>query len=431
MNDKEETIGSVNLNSDNNVWIYCIYLDSHDILMKHFADTEIQHYLSTYDKEKLRDGDIVLIYMKSRKVKEKPLFTGFCQLSGTMYKDNNISVFKDINKNRFIIKIDHVAIFKVPIPLEDLDYNLASDPYYKSERSFRIMYCIGDQKPIKIPYSVGRKMMLLFDEYLICDLKDIDIKKPKEIFKKQKKEISLEDFEKTSNSTSEILSEEKPVKEKKKIKPKKKIAEPEEEDEDNNYDDDIGQVTKTNLPKDVESEENQQEFEYENQEEQEDPEHKDGHVPIMIVPCKEFKFPELDEDDREDNEDESYDDDGNNEDSRQKIKYFKDHLKKCRKCEVTNNDPCEILHIMYDKYDPPSISYMITDSSRLECDLAIEAYENVKKYNPMGTVEKLTIRIMHILDNTSDFDKCMIIVWTDITSEDQNEDSQEENEEEN
>lgn len=70
--------------------------------------------------------------------------------------------------------------------------------------------------------------------------------------------------------------------------------------------------------------------------------------PIMIVLCDEFKFPKK---------------------NSNRITYFRNHYKKCKKCDITNNNQLEFSTILYD--DNTDIDIYITPNDDIEIQILI------------------------------------------------------------
>jgi hypothetical protein len=68
----------------------------------------------------------------------------------------------------------------------------------------------------------------------------------------------------------------------------------------------------------------------------------DGIIPVMIIPCKKFKIPTI----KIVNDD--IDENGITQECHAKVKYIKDHIYKCRKCNIINNNNFELTTVLYD-----------------------------------------------------------------------------------
>jgi hypothetical protein len=118
-------------------------------------------------------------------------------------------------------------------------------------------------------------------------------------------------------------------------------------------------------------------------------------IPIMIIPCKDFNFPEVKNTILEE------------------IKltnYFKKHHIKCKNCEITNNNNINLREILlyHKKYE---IQYQISDEDDYELEEELENYYNLNAHDPFIDPEMTTIKIKHILNYDCVYDDCLFISW--------------------
>ena len=145
-------------------------------------------------------------------------------------------------------------------------------------------------------------------------------------------------------------------------------------------------------------------MQYDN-EENEDDEHKNGHIPVMIITCKNFKLPKIkcDIDD--------IDDDGNTLDDKAKCKYIINHIKKCDDCDKINNDKSNFINFFQNSI----INFEKINETSIEYDIIVNYYHSVKKYNPFGdSIEKSTGKLYFINDDDSIYDKCILFTWSSV-----------------
>jgi hypothetical protein len=137
-------------------------------------------------------------------------------------------------------------------------------------------------------------------------------------------------------------------------------------------------------------EENKSDEEDENEEDEEEDQHdKNGYIPIMVIPCPEYNF--------------NY----NN-----PSKYFLNHYKHCNDCIITNNNNRELCSIMDDK---TTVEYEHIKEKKNSClDISIEAYFNLRKYEPYENKNYPLIKIMYIDNEHEIYDGCIIVAWCDI-----------------
>jgi hypothetical protein len=118
-------------------------------------------------------------------------------------------------------------------------------------------------------------------------------------------------------------------------------------------------------------------------------------IPIIIIPCKNFEFPEVKNVYLEE---------------KKLTKYFRDHHIKCNECEITNNNNINLREILiYDKnYD---LQCQMSNENDDEIDDELEYYYNIIPHNPFIDADKTTIRIKYIINFDSHYDDCLFIQW--------------------
>jgi hypothetical protein len=134
---------------------------------------------------------------------------------------------------------------------------------------------------------------------------------------------------------------------------------------------------------------------------QRDEENKNGFIPIVVITCKEFEFPDIAQPNDE------MDENGNTPDVNAKCAYLVDHFKRCNNCEMTNNNNREFSTLINTDC---TMSYQTLSESSIECKLALESYYSCQKYDPFGgCIDKLTCKIFHINDTDSIYNGQLLI----------------------
>jgi hypothetical protein len=113
-----------------------------------------------------------------------------------------------------------------------------------------------------------------------------------------------------------------------------------------------------------------------------------GYIPIIIVPCKEFKLP-----------------------LKNRETYFVQHYKSCNNCDITNNNNRELCSVM----DKAEIEFLeIIEEKHAYFDPALDHYFGGKKFEPMGSTKYPFIRVMYINNAHDIYNKCIFITWCDL-----------------
>jgi hypothetical protein len=113
-----------------------------------------------------------------------------------------------------------------------------------------------------------------------------------------------------------------------------------------------------------------------------------GYIPIIIVPCKEFKLP-----------------------LKNRETYFVQHYKSCNNCDITNNNNRELCSVM----DEAEIEFLeIVTEKHGYFDPALDHYFGGKKFEPMGSSKYPFIRAMYINNAHDIYNKCIFITWCDL-----------------
>lgn len=317
------------------------------ILNKNETDNIIKNkdnYICFFQKNNsVKSGDIILIYQKER------LSSGFAcvvQLqTDVIYNDKNlVKVSSDKNMNRFYAKVNFKKIFVELIKTDEIIKFLSSDATgFKNAASF------------KRKYTSKTNALIGFDVY----------------GKKILTRIFLQDdenFIKSSNLEEESDSNLE-----------------EEGSEDNQ--DNLEEESDDNLEKEG-SEDNQEDLEESQKENSQDSleeqDNNPGFIPIMVVPCKEFKMPK-----------------------KNKESYFLDHYMTCTKCDITNNNKNSELARIINKKNIEI--FEINSNKHYYFNPAISAYHELSNYEPPEVKKRPFCRVIHINNGDEDYDGCYLV----------------------
>lgn len=109
-----------------------------------------------------------------------------------------------------------------------------------------------------------------------------------------------------------------------------------------------------------------------------------GLIPIMIEPCKNFEW------------------------SNDRVKYFVEHYKNCKKCKVTNNNDRELCSII----DEAKIEVVeIDEEEHGYFNPVLENYYALKKCEPLGATEYPFVRVSYINNDHDIYNKCLLVSW--------------------
>jgi hypothetical protein len=320
----------IKISSKTNYHIYILKENDCNLIMKNK-----DYYISFFVKNNIKKKDVVILYQKQRM---KNGFYGIVQLKNDpKYNESKIKVFPDRNMNRYYTKVCFRSQFTELINPEVVIHSLSSDAIgFKNVTSFKQKY-VGKINALVELQLYGKKIMtqlLIKDEELI-QITETETESRKDDESEEESEEEEEEEEEEDESEEEIKEVKPKKKEKSKPKSKEEIVE-------------------------------------------------QGCIPIMVVPCKNFKFPEI---------------------SREA--YFVNHYKSCSNCETTNNnDGLEIISIL----EQNNIEiYELNDYKHYYFDPALDAYYSSEIYEPPDLVIKPFARVIYINNEHDIYDKCLMI----------------------
>lgn len=438
----------LDLSSTCNFWIYSIeykyweqyksFLNNKDLAWPKNGDT----FLGTTTNVKLNVNNIIMIYIKG-KCKEKG-FSAICFSDGVYIKNKKIEIYKETMLQKFFIKVNLTLLDKF-INLTEIK-NKINNPHFKTIQWFSSNYTKHDTKFIEIDNQIG------YDIYKILlnnnsNASFINLKISNLLYNKDSDSDSDSNSDSNSNSDCESVSvyndSDNDNNQSSNSYDKSGSSNNNSDSDDSESNSNITESINSDISKSIENEktesskrynndisssenissknvmkniynsdnddtendiENISDFSGNNSEdysEQEDEEHRLGHIPVMIILCKKFKLPKIKCNKNE------IDDYGNTKDDTKKINYFVEHIKKCKECEKINNDDNDFFSFL----DNSIKNFIKMSDNDPEYELIINAYQSVKKYNPFGDlIENPIIRIYYI-DKDEMYNNCVVVAW--------------------
>lgn len=341
---------------------YWLYVLSNNIY-EEYAKSKKQ-YIGFLEKNDVKKGDVIIIFCKDR------VIGGFKEIIkvNTICIQNNgkkpVYIFKDKNMNNFYCQISESNLIQTDISIPTLTDKLkCGDIGFKNQTSFRIKFLNKVNKLYSLEPH-GNKIMT-------CLLEDNN-----QIINKDEK------------SESEI-SEKKPIKKSGKINKNK-----ESDVDSNESESDNRNIVKKKIYQKIETDDESNDSDdsdnSDDSSDESESSEKDnnGNIPIMIVPCKEFKLPNKDRE-----------------------KYFGNHIKNCTLCYVTNNNLNKTFMTIIDS---AKIEFSeVKDEKHSHFNPPLKAYDLGKKYEPFGAKGNKFIRVTYINNGDELYDKCILVSWID------------------
>ena len=136
-----------------------------------------------------------------------------------------------------------------------------------------------------------------------------------------------------------------------------------------------------------------------------DIDNKNSLIPIFVELCKDFKFINTPYDTKKYNKQKNPDIDA-------KCAYFKEHIRKCIKCDITNNNCGELSSILEDAVMTFQ-KYTDINNNNGDLEEGIDKYHNARKYDGFGyDLDKKHIKLNYISDADNIYDNCILIYCT-------------------
>jgi len=274
---------------------YWIYVFNKKIL-ESYRD---KNYISSYDQLNIKKNDIIFFYLKD--IKDSG-FVGYCRVGTSMTNNSTgIKIFTDFNLNRFFVKLSFstwmVESIKLPsiiksVYLESVGHKNASSfvaKYLKNDCTFVVLLNKGDA---------------LLDRI-------IEIENEKKIEEKEKEDV-VEEGEEGDNEEGDDEEGEEDEEDEEEDEEGDDEEEEDEEEEDEEGDDEEG------------DDEEGEEGEEEEGEGEEKNINTSSNIPVLLIFCEDL-------------------------DISQEKNNFKDHIKTCNKCIITDNNNNNLTKFNLDK----------------------------------------------------------------------------------
>jgi len=351
-----ESIGDVKVNNNTQYWIYLINEKSWEKLLTYVEETEIP-YIMSFKNSNVLEGDIIYVYVT------KSTHNGFAaiiQAHKDLRPNKKIKIFKDDVANQYCVKIKVFTLLQKTFSLGNVSRYFQEDPAFKSAGSFRSKYLRGDLMFVKIPSSIGNKMVIglyeLSDNYEDSSIQEESEKKQIEQDKKEKKKKKKVCVVRKHSDTSDECSA--------------KDFDIIENDSDSCCD----STEFVSFEK--------------NESDSEKCQLATPMIPILFDPCNNFRW---------------YNECKGDKDF---IKEFKKHYTKCEECQCTNNNDKDI-NAYLDKCD---IEFEIACDGDSEFNKLFSAYEYAQGYN-IDKKDDNFIQLFLIDKKSHSYDRTIVIEW--------------------
>jgi hypothetical protein len=349
-----EQIGDITVTPDTQYWTYIINGKSWEKLLEYIQETDAP-YIMSFKKADIVKGDIICVYV----TKSKNSCVGYIAIiqahkNITENKDKKIKIFKDDVANKFCVKIRVFTLLQKVFGMNTISGYLTGDPYFKSVNGFRSKYIKGDLMFVKMPVSIGKKIVTglykLSDNYEETSIKEEQEKtekKQKQGKKDEKKKTIVYVVKKNNNISSDDYSVD------------------DFDIVENTSDTDCDLLECVSLEKN---------------------DTVAPMIPILFDPCDNFRW---------------HDECNNDKDF---IREFKKHYVKCKDCKRTNNNEKDI---DIDSYNC-DIEFEIACGN--EFQKLLSAYDSGQEYN-IGEYDCDFIKL-YLIDNKSHYyNRSIVIDW--------------------
>lgn len=315
---KNITIGDFKIGTNTKFWIFVLHEINWNDLKANY-DKGL-YYVSSYTKPNVKKNDVVIVYLQHSSNKLAHGIVSICQLKNNLSENvNKIKLFRDVNINKYIAPLCVLNNYDDPYKISQMEKFLSMKcPLFKSADSFKKKYIKEKTTFIELDKMIGIEIIRLIVE---CSDK-----------------LNLSDI--STVSTDSISSGSTNPNKKIRMIIKKVVSERCPTDEDSDSCSEWGSsADDTNS-------------EYVSSADDDDDCIRiiDGHIPIILIPCKNFRW---------------------SNDEELMIHEFKSHLTDCKNCEITDNNNVSI----YKNLDSSVFTYEeLTDSEQI--DSKLEKYYN-------------------------------------------------------
>lgn len=327
---KSIEIGDFKITKNTMFWLFVLSETNWNDLKTNYERGE--YYVSSYTNPNINKNDIIIIYQQHKTNKLNHGIVSICQVNNSLTKNNKkIKIFRDINMNKYITDLCALTHYDTPYRISQMEKTLCQKcNVFKSANWFKKKYIKEKTTFILIDKSLGTQIIRLIIE---C---------PDDLESNITNSISKTTNFYDSDSYSEWGSS---------------VDENNTSSEYISSDDDCIRIL-------------------------------DGHIPVVMIPCKNFKWSD---------DDESI------------IHEFKKHFIDCKKCEVTDNNDVSI----YKDFNSYIFEYdELTDEDEINkkleqyyncsnCKFELEGKDKNKKHM---YIYKINLR-NHI------YHKTLLVIW--------------------
>ncbi len=386
-----------------NYWIYVL---EHNVwnTYKKYLDNNPISYLGAFISYPLKSKDKIIIYKKTNN-KVKAAFVGVITLSRDLIEnEKGIDIFDTELVVPYVSMIKYCNYGEmVSLSLFDNEFKSRN---WGSIKSFQAKYISRANNCcfFQIPNELGDYLFEYIDKY----------QDENALLKEEINEDNEENQD--TDSIKEIVLEKK-GKEKASISSKqskksyKSIKSVKESDNELSEDESIIEENTTEEQNDELDDENNETEEIDTETKEDIEQNKLGHIPIIVIPCDKFELPNIEYDKKKYKK-------WDNPDLTAKIEYFTEHLKKCKKCEINNNNTFEIIE--YINKETMDVSFEIMTDDNYELEESINKYELCLNYNPFGDeLEEEFVKIVKINDAANIYHNCFIIISANLKNQEE------------
>jgi hypothetical protein len=395
-------IGDIKIDDDTDYWIYVLQETQWTTIYKNIVSGT--KYFSSFFTSPIKERDVIIVYVKGGKK-----INGFVAVAKTIGKlENNkdIRIFNDSNLNKKVVKIGTITNFNTGINLALISNGMVCDEF-KSVASFRSRFLSGNIQFTKLPKTIGLELLTtlhnIYDEEA-----PTKIVKSKQTLKKSisqsikkitkhKNDDSDSDGSDSDDSDSDSSdSDSSDSDSSDSDSSDSDSSDSDSSDSDSSDSDSSDSDSSDSDSSDSDSSDSDSSDSDSSDSDSSDDSDDDGQrIPIMIMPCKNFKWPNVKN---------IYDDKENE----KMVIYFKSHYSICERCEVINNNNTEPTTYFKDG----KFEYEEGGEYDVELFDEIEKYSGVEKYSPFGKIKKPTFKIKYINDETNIYNKCILLIWS-------------------
>ena len=349
-------------------WIYTIKKNIWD---------DNKKILSTFEEIDVKNNDIIFVYLKNNCKNNGIGFVGIVKAKSDIKLNNKITY-------EYIVEVNILLLFDNLIKITNIGEHMKENKYFGSVNGFKSKYTNENLTFINVPNLLGKNLFknlssnrMEEDEIYESDVSDISYDSEGIDRDRERERERDREREKYSKGKTDILNILKNLdKEKKEEMLREKEEKKRKKDKDKEREKEREEKEREEKKKKIKKKDNS-EKKYKN----------GGMVPIMFIPCEDFE------------EESKYDGDF--------IDQFKEHYLNCNNCEKNNNGTND-LNLHDDNLD---IDYEVVDSYDKTFEVLLDGYYNGLSTQLLGKINNNTIRLYIVDDDSSEYDKCILIEW--------------------